>query len=446
MYDTSLYWFTRDLRLDDNNALQTAALTSKKLLCVYVVDLQWFSPNAYASSSMGESRRRFLAESLQDLSEQLSGMGQQLLVFHGKPVDVLKKLIRTYHVGAVFRSELAGVYEARQWQELQRQAENVQFRSFSTHTLFTQQDLPFKLSRLPQTFTQFRKLVENRKVLPARDKARCVPGPPLVPLHNIEHALRQIDPSYGEKRHSSAMFTGGERAALTHLRGYFSSPAPSTYKETRNALEGFSASSKFSPWLAQGCVSPRRVLSVLREFENDVVANESTHWLYFELLWREYFQWYACAHKQDLFRFQGITGKPGRRCFYPERYQRWANGNTPYPLVNACMRQLNATGYMSNRGRQIVASCLIHELDLDWRWGAAYFEQQLVDYDVASNWGNWQYLAGVGADPRGSRHFDIEKQTAQYDPRGEFIAKWEGDQHQTHLDSVDAADWPIMRP
>ena len=107
------------------------------------------------------------------------------------------------------------------------------------------------------------------------------------------------------------------------------------------------------------------------------------------------------------------------------------------------MKQLNATGYMSNRGRQIVASCFVNELGLDWRYGAAYFEQQLLDYDVAANWGNWQYLAGVGADPRGQRHFDIDKQTRLYDPDHAFIKRWRGVVHPTTIDSVDAADWPI---
>jgi deoxyribodipyrimidine photo-lyase len=108
------------------------------------------------------------------------------------------------------------------------------------------------------------------------------------------------------------------------------------------------------------------------------------------------------------------------------------------------MRQLNATGYMSNRGRQIAASALIHELGLDWRCGAAYFEQQLIDYDPASNWGNWQYIAGVGADPRGGRQFNLEKQTKMYDPDGAFINRWTNPSDKYPLDYVDAADWPIV--
>ena len=108
------------------------------------------------------------------------------------------------------------------------------------------------------------------------------------------------------------------------------------------------------------------------------------------------------------------------------------------------MHQLNQTGYISNRGRQIVASCFVNELQLDWRYGAAYFQQQLIDHDVASNWSNWQYIAGVGADPRGGRHFNLEKQTEQFDPDGKFIHKWHGHVFDKELDSVDAADWPIV--
>lgn len=120
-------------------------------------------------------------------------------------------------------------------------------------------------------------------------------------------------------------------------------------------------------------------------------------------------------------------------------FAKWKSGNTNYPIVDACMRQLNATGYMSNRGRQLVASCLIYELGIDWRHGAAYFESQLIDYDVASNWGNWAYIAGAlnsqtnsqankkdganQAQPK-SRHFDLVKQTETYDPEHTFINKW----------------------
>jgi deoxyribodipyrimidine photo-lyase len=159
-------------------------------------------------------------------------------------------------------------------------------------------------------------------------------------------------------------------------------------------------------------------------YEEQEGANDSTYWLFFELLWREYFHWYLVKHQARLFAFSGVKQIPPPTSFNQARFTRWCEGMTDYPIVNACMAQLNQTGYMSNRGRQIVASCLVHELALDWRYGAAYFEQQLIDYDVASNWGNWQYLAGVGADPRGHRRFDLHKQTEIYDPQGTFRQKW----------------------
>jgi deoxyribodipyrimidine photo-lyase len=107
------------------------------------------------------------------------------------------------------------------------------------------------------------------------------------------------------------------------------------------------------------------------------------------------------------------------------------------------MHQLVESGWMSNRGRQIAASCLVNEMNVDWRFGAAFFEQHLLDYDAASNYGNWQYIAGVGADPRGGRHFDLVKQTCQFDPEGEFTQRWEGYCPKQPEHIVDAADWPL---
>jgi deoxyribodipyrimidine photo-lyase len=188
-------------------------------------------------------------------------------------------------------------------------------------------------------------------------------------------------------------------------------------------------------------------MAELTSYEQNIERNDSTYWIYFELLWREYYQWYAEKHGAKLFAFAGIKKSRPTTSFYAERFKKWCTGTTPYPIVNACIKQLNQTGYMSNRGRQLVASCFVHELGLDWRYGAGYMEEQLVDYDVASNWGNWQYLAGVGADPRGHRRFDLQKQTDIYDPSGEFIQRWQGDAdlagHLIPLDSADAADWPI---
>ena len=215
------------------------------------------------------------------------------------------------------------------------------------------------------------------------------------------------------------------------------------YKLTRNCLDGLDGSSTLSPWLANGNLSVREVAHTIFDFEQQRVANESTYWLFFELLWREFFHWRAHLDGQSMFRLSGATGKPRRSSFEPRAFARWCAGDTNYPIVNALMRQLVATGWMSNRGRQITASCLINELDGDWRFGAAFFEKHLIDYDVGSNYGNWQYIAGVGSDPRGGRHFNLEKQTADHDPEGLFIEKWGGNRPAQPDYITDAADWPI---
>ena len=144
-----------------------------------------------------------------------------------------------------------------------------------------------------------------------------------------------------------------------------------------------------------------------------------------------------------MFKIGGGSGKIRANTFDPRNFARWCAGDTNFPLVNALMRQLVATGWMSNRGRQIAASCLINELKVDWRFGAAFFEKHLIDYDVGSNYGNWQYIAGVGSDPRGGRHFNLDKQTAQWDPQGVFTAKWGGHRPSQPHYVIDAADWPI---
>ena len=437
-FKTGLYWFSNDLRLDDNVALVKAVQASQRLVCVYIVDPAWFSPNRYGQKSMGNHRWQFLLESLADLEQSLNSLGQQLLIVYGAPLDALATLIARYNIDAVYKSQNAGFYEHKHWQLLQQRYRMLYFESVATHTLFTASSLPFSLQNVPNTFTKFKNLVEPLAEQGLVATPTSLPAPP----KNIHWSRPSLPPGMVEQK--AARYRGGANRAKNQVIYYFGSHLPRAYKQVRNALDGWGNSSKFSPWLANGSVSVGYILRALQNYEKKVEANESTYWIAFELLWREYFQWIAHAYTEKLFTLGGIKQQKPLTSFYPERFQLWCHGSTPFALVNACMKQLNATGYMSNRGRQIVASCLVNELNLDWRYGAAYFEQQLIDYDVASNWGNWQYLAGVGMDPRGKRHFDINKQTALYDPDKTFISKWCGATDRSDLDSVDAADWPIV--
>ena len=438
----TLYWFSRDLRLHDNAAL-LAASKSDMLLCVYVVDPRWFKPGSLQSRAMGSHRWRFLWQSLMALEKSLRPLGQRLHIAFGEPEKVIPSLVGAHRLDRVIRSRQPGTEEAGQWQALKEQLPDTTFQQFETLSLFTEGSLPMPLEDLPETFSQFRKKVEkagqrHSEAIRIRTLT-ALPPPPGFADDN-----RGDCPPIPEPKHPIE-FRGGEDAALARLKEYtFGNHGIATYKETRNALDDWDSSSKFSPWLANGCLSAREVAETIDEYERTETANKSTYWLWFELLWREYYYWYALRHGANLFRRDGVQRKKRPATFYGHRFMAWCQGNTEYPLVNAAMNQLRETGYMSNRARQLVASCFVNELELDWRYGAAWFQDQLIDYDVASNWGNWQYLAGVGADPRGLRQFNLEKQAKQYDPDGDFVRRWRGEADQpVGLHTVDAADWPV---
>ena len=439
---TTLYWLTRDLRLHDNAAL-LAASKSDMLLCVYVINPRWFAPGPFQCKTMGTHRWRFLWQSLMALERSLRPLGQRLHIAFGDPEHVIPELVHNHDIGRVVRSRLPGTREAGQWRTIKQSLPDTLFQQYETLSLFTEGALPMALDDLPDTFSQFRKLVEkNRESGPDQLRIRTLTALPPAPGYPEDN--RGDCPAIAEPPQPVG-FTGGEAAGLERLNTFlFVDHSIDNYIETRNELDDPEASSRLSPWLANGALSAREVAQTITDYENRHVKNESTYWLWFELLWREYFYWYALKHGSDLFHRDGVRPKKRSASFYPHRFKAWCEGSTEYPLVNAAMNQLQETGYISNRSRQIVASCLVNELELDWRYGAAWFEEQLVDYDVASNYGNWQYLAGVGADPRGPRHFNLEKQARQYDPEGHFVARWQGEAAQpVGLHVVDAADWPV---
>lgn len=221
-------------------------------------------------------------------------------------------------------------------------------------------------------------------------------------------------------------FKGGETEALKRLHEYFwESDCLKTYKTTRNGLLGADYSSKFSPWLSVGCLSVRQVYWEVKRYEQERGANDSTYWLIFELLWRDYFRFMFKKYGNQFFKAGGFKGQaPEVVPHEDELFEKWKAGETGVPFIDANMRELNATGFMSNRGRQNVASFLVKDLKVNWTKGAAYFEEKLIDYSPASNWGNWAYVAGVGNDPRENRHLNVIKQAIEYDPKGEYVKTW----------------------
>ena len=433
MSKKGIYWFTTDLRLDDNPALKMAAEAMDQLLFVYSVDIPVRLSHLQVGPSISQNRQVFLSESLHCLNEQLQDLGQHLVVIENTQPE-MARLIDDHGITHIYRNSDQHALDSADWFKIQTHYPQINFSEVSNNRLFRLEQFPFELGELPDSFSKFRRKAEKLQIDSPLSPPNHLPTPITDPLPW---------PQLGQASEAQTLFKGGEIAGVRHMETYFESDLPSTYKQTRNGLDGMDYSTKFSPWLAQGCLSARRIIHRLNQYQDQVVSNDSTYWIYFELLWREYFQWYAEKYGEQMIAFSGIKDRSPNTSFYPERFQKWCQGTTPYPIVNACMRQLKATGYMSNRGRQLVASCFVHELSLDWRYGAAYMEQQLVDFDLGSNWGNWQYLAGVGADPRGHRQFDLNKQTQIYDPKQQFINHWQGHTDNFPLDSTDPSDWPI---
>lgn len=426
-----LYWFRNDLRLDDNPALRAHA-GGDTLLCVFC----WPRARPWCNvSGIGAQRRRFLLESLGWLQGALRTRGQELLLLREAPEICLPQLIKRYRIARVGVAVTPGEFERAEVERLVRTAE-VPVQVHDGNTLFSGAELPFPADNIPVHYTPFREQVEALPLAAPVEVPSLPPPPPGVPRKAVEKADCLADPAF--------VVYGGTASGMERLRRWlFHRRAVAHYRDTRDALGGLYASSRLSPWLANGSLSARRVAEQLRAYERRHGADASTEHFYRELLWRDFFHWRAYVDGARLFRLSGSRGRRQLKTFDARQFARWCAGNTNYPLVNALLHQLVATGWMSNRGRQIAASCLINELNLDWRYGAAFFEKHLLDHDVASNYGNWQYIAGVGADPRGGRHFDLAGQAARYDPDGEFVRRWRGHCEPQPDFDVDAADWPI---
>jgi len=424
----AIVWFKTDLRLHDNEVLAQAIEYNDEVIPVFCFDTAHFTTTSFGFEKTGSYRLKFIMEALTDLNASLRKAGSGLLVVSGKPHEQIAALALQYNATAVYAKQEVG------WEELQEerrlmvalQPMQVAFKTYNTSTLYPYSELPFALANTPDIFTDFRKQVERQSEVPvALSAPQNIPGALLPPMQLPTFASLGVAYLQPDTR-SAITFIGGETEGLQRLQYYlFDSKKISKYKDTRNGMVGEGYSSKFSAWLAQGCLSPRKIYHEIKSYEADHGANESTYWLVFELLWREYFRLVMEKYGTRLFMPGGIksTAKNFKK-ENPHLLHKWINGTIGNNFVDANMLELKYTGFMSNRGRQNVASYLCNELNIDWRYGAAYFEQQLVDYEVCSNWGNWAYLAGVGNDPRPHRFFNTEKQAAQYDSDHQFRDLW----------------------
>lgn len=416
---TSIIWYRNDLRMQDHEPFFRAAKTGHELVGVYCVDPRQYRSTSLGFAKTGALRAAFLDQSLLDLQRAWEEAGGQLWIVKGMPEIIVPKLAHLLKAKSVYAHKEVTSEETLVESTLEGSLAQagIELNVFWGSTLFHPEDLPFPIKRVPELFTEFRKQVE-REV--------SVRAPMNIPDAKYLHASMPSGfECYEPYPSNSLRYAGGSRAAHQRIHAYiFERDRLRIYKETRNGMLEEDDSSKFSPWLALGCISPREVYRYVKQYEEERVANDSTYWLVFELMWRDYFRFIASKHGDALFKPEGIQGIPIDWVQDEWMFERWRTGNTGFPLIDANMRELLQTGWMSNRGRQNVASFLTKNLGIDWRWGAWWFESQLLDYDVCSNYGNWNYAAGVGNDARGFRYFNIVKQAHDYDSKGDYVRHW----------------------
>jgi deoxyribodipyrimidine photo-lyase len=380
-----IYWLRSDLRVLDNQALSKCIKEGPETVFVFA--------QTKSFKRAGQVRRSFIEECSHSFKSQLEEQGFLVLQTELLFSDYISSLFTIHPFEALYYTE-EYAWEERQEEELVEafcHERSISVSRFDQGTLIAQKDLPFLVNDMPFVFTDFRKKIEANLVVQ-----------PLA-----------VEP-----------FTPKESKGVLRLHYYlWKTNAIKSYKETRNGMIKFDDSSKFSPWLNIGILSPRMIYHELKKYETEVCENESTYWLFFELLWRDYFKFFSRKFGKQIFSPSGLNQGSSPNQKDVRAFQLWCGGKTPSEFINANMNELNQTGWMSNRGRQNVASYLIHDLGLDWTWGAAYFEEKLFDYDPDINWGNWLYLSGRGSDPR-ARKFNIVRQAQTYDPGGEYQKIW----------------------
>ena len=422
----NLVWFRNDLRVQDNNSLFQACKSVGKTIGVYFLDPRNFETNKYGFKKTEKYRAKFLLETLRDLKNNLAEKNISLLIIHDLPENGFPKLVSDYSISKVFLQKEWTKDEVRVNESVKNQVSNLEFIEVYDQFLFHPNDIPYQdFNKIPEVFTEFRKKCEKEsKIRPCLEiSAKQLDN--IIETTNTIPNLEDLGlESFKLDKNSAFPFRGGETAALKRMENYFfETENLSEYKKTRNGLIGESYSSKFSAWLANGSISARTIYWEIQNYEREICKNEDTYWLVFELIWRDYFKYISLKHGEKIFKIDGILGKEYEWKSNEKALRQWINGNTREPFVNANMIELQRTGFMSNRGRQNVASYWAKEWEQDWRIAAAYFESMLIDYDVHSNYGNWMYNAGVGNDPR-DRKFNIKRQAEMYDGDGKYQKVW----------------------
>lgn len=413
MYENSLFWFRRDHRLQDNNALNHCLTNSKNVYPVFI-----FTPIQVSDKNKFKSDKsvQFMIQSLKDLDNELNKKDSSLQTFYGENESIIEDLIKKNNIDCLYFNADYTPYSKNRDVKIQSLCKKlgIHCKCFHDVCLIAPGKIKTSSGYVYQKFTPF-----YEKYLD-----ETIKSPKTVHKKNFASSMKYNDfykfDIYAQSQKivlfdDHSLLKGGRNEAKKKLALLKNM---NDYNDTRNNLDV--KTTQLSAYLKYGCVSPREVYDKVKGLfgEKDAIIRQ--------LIWRDFYIHILDAFPRVLMgkslkpKYDSIKWLNSRKFF-----NTWKSGKTGFPIVDANMRMLNKVGYMHNRGRLIVASFLIKTLLIDWRWGEKYFAQKLIDYDPAANNGNWQWVAGSGADSQPYfRIFNPWSQSEKHDKDASFIKKW----------------------
>jgi len=390
-----IFWFRRDLRINDNTALYNALISGKNIQPIFI-----FDDNIVEELPNNDARITFIYQQLNGINVELKKHGSSLKIFYGDPYKIFTEILYNNRVKNVYINRDYEPYALERDSSIFELLKDFggQLKSYKDQVIFEQNEV-VKKDGLPYTvFTPFKnKWLEKFRTT----EITIYKKPELKNLIKSNYTFPSMED------------LGFEESAIKVPD--FDLKVVAKYDETRN-FPSLDSTSKIGPHLRFGTVSIREIVESVKDVNSTYLS---------ELIWREFFMqilWHFPKVVKENFRskYDGIQWRNKE-----DEFKKWCEGKTGYPLVDAGMRELNATGFMHNRVRMVTASFLCKHLLIDWRWGEAYFAEKLLDYELASNNGNWQWSAGTGCDAAPYfRVFNPSEQIKKFDDKYQYINKW----------------------
>jgi len=410
----SFFWFRRDFRLEDNASLFHALMNEKEVIPLFIFDQDILDK----LEDKEDARIQFIHQELKRLKKELRSFGSDIIVKHGRPVEVWTDLVSDYHIKAVYANNDYEPY-ARQRDETVRlllEQNGALLHQHKDHVYFEKSEVTKDDGSPYVVFTPY-----SKRWLSKYKEQACTPFETRRYFDSFHQFSNDEFPNIDALGFKEFDFQYPSRKVdLNIVRNY----------DEKRDYPSTKGTSRLSLHLRFGTVSIRKLISL---------ANKNSETWLKELIWRDFYQmiiWHFPHSATDSFReaYDAITWRNN-----PDEFQAWCEGKTGYPIIDAGMRELNQTGFMHNRVRMITASFLTKHLLVDWRWGEAYFAKKLLDFELASNVGGWQWASGSGCDAGPYfRVFNPELQTKKFDPKYEYIKKWVPEwEHPSYKPIVD---------